>query len=463
LLHRWIEDSERQGMNAQGSGCKRYVASKQMDLWSAFILLLVFAGLRPLATPRTVQAAPQAANPIKHIVIMVKENRSFDSMFGTFPGADGATTYKDPKGKVHPLNHQPDRLIFDLAHNYPAFLTGYDHGKMDGFSKISGAIQYINGKKMDVADSQFYQADIPNYWQYAETFALPDEFFYTIGSESFPNHLFSIAGTDDDVDENPQISKLKYINTWGCDDPKGTTVEERHSNGKVQNVFPCFSDFQTLGDLLSAQNISWKSYSPSFNKDGYEWNAYDAIQDIRNTKQWKLHFSDYSNFITDAASGNLPTVSWLVQPSSVSDHPPESICAGENWTVQQINAIMQNQSLWNSTAIFLTWDDFGGFYDHVVPPKGPNQKIEYGFRAPLIIISPYAKPHYVDNTFYSFPSMLKFTEKVLGLPSLGGLDQGASDMFKSFNFKQQPLPPLILQQRTCPTYTQGNPSNIDWS
>jgi phospholipase C len=152
-----------------------------------------------------------------------------------------------------------------------------------------------------------------------------------------------------------------------------------------------------------------------------------------------------------------------VQPGNVSDHPPISICAGENWTVQQINAVMHNQSLWNSTAIFLTWDDFGGFYDHVVPPKGPNPKIEYAFRAPLIIISPYAKPHYVDNTFYSFPSMLKFAETVLGLPSLGGLDKDASDMFNSFNFNQQPLPPLVLKQRTCPSYSGSPPQVKDWS
>src|SRR5437588_5195423 len=126
------------------------------------------------------------------------------------------------------------------------------------------------------------------------------------------------------------------------------------------------------------------------------------------------------------------------------------MCAGENWTVQQINAIMQNQALWNTTAIFLTWDDFGGVYDHVVPPVGPNPQIEYGFRAPLIIISPYAKPHYIDPTQYIFPSMLKFAEKILGLPSLGGLDKNANNMFNSFNFNQQPLPPLVLNQRTCP-------------
>ena len=199
-------------------------------------------------------------------------------------------------------------------------------------------------------------------------------------------------------------------------------------------------------------------------KDGFEWNAYDAIKDIRETNQWKQHFSDYTRFVKDAAAGTLPTVSWLVLPSLESDHPPVSMCTGENATVSQINAIMQNKALWDSTAIFLTWDDFGGFYDHVVPPKGPNPRIEYAFRAPLIIISPYVRPHYIDHTVYSFPSMLKFAETVLGLPSLGGLDKDANDMFNSFNFNQQPLPPLVLQERTCPSWSPGAPSKtIDWS
>jgi len=441
---------------------RRFRVSNKAHIGSLLIILFALICSGQLGAPRSAGAAPQPSNPIKHIVIMVKENRTFDDLFGTFPGADGATTYKDPHGKVHPLNHQPDRLVFDLAHDYPAFLTAYDHGKMDGFSKVGGAIQNINGKLIDVADSQFYQSDIPNYWQYAQTFALPDHFFYPIRSESFPNHLFSIAATDDDVDRNPNIYNQKYINTWGCDDPKGTLVEERHSDGKVTNVFPCFT-FQTLGDLLTAQNISWKSYSPGVNQDGFEWNAYDAIQSIRNTNQWNQHFADYTQFVKDAAAGTLPTVSWLVQPGYVSDHPPISICAGENWTVQQINAIMQNKPLWNSTAIFLTWDDFGGFYDHVKPSNGPNPKIEYGFRAPLIVISPYAKPHYIDHTVYNFTSMLKFAETTLGLPSLGGLDKQSNDLVHAFDFTQQPLPPLILKQRTCPKFSGGLPSNMDWS
>jgi phospholipase C len=262
---------------------------------------------------------------------------------------------------------------------------------------------------------------------------------------SFPNHLFSIAANDDDADSNPRNSKGR----WGCDSPSGATVEQRHADGTITRVFPCFKNIQTLGDLLTANNISWKYYAPGYGQDGYVWSSYDAIDQIRNTSQWQAHVVDYTQFIHDAASGNLPAVSWLVEPADVSDHPRHSVCAGENWTVEQMNALMNNPSLWATTAIILTWDDFGGFYDHVVPPQGPNSQIEYGFRVPTIIISPYAKAGFIDHTLYSFPSMLKFVEDIFALPSLGNLDNQANDMFAAFDFNQQPLPPLVLAQHTC--------------
>ena len=414
----------------------------------SLLLVLVCLGPLPVATPQPAKAAPHANNPIKHIVIMLKENRTFDNLFGTFPGADGATTYKDPKGVVHPLNHQPN-AVQDIDHSYSAFQTAYDHGKMDGFSQILNAIQLIGTLKVDIADSQFYQSDIPNYWQYAQHFSLPDHFFYTIRGPSFPNHLFTIAATDDDVNSNPSLSE-KYSQRWGCDAQAGTFVTELHANGTVTSAFPCFT-FPTLGDLLTSHGISWKYYAPAQDKPGYEWSIYNAIKDIRTTSQWQTHVVNYDQFARDAAAGTLPTVSWLVQPTDVSDHPGTSICTGENFTVQQINAIMHNHTLWSSTALFLTWDDFGGFYDHYKPSQGPNGLIEYGFRAPMLVISPYAKPHFIDNTFYTLPSILKFAETVLGLPSLGGLDKQANDMFNAFNFNQKPLPPLILKLRTCPT------------
>jgi len=178
---------------------------------------------------------------------------------------------------------------------------------------------------------------------------------------------------------------------------------------------------------------------------------YDAINHIRNTNQWKLHVVDYTKFASDAASGNLPAVSWITEPKMYADKPPKSVCGGENWTVSQINTIMNNPSLWNNTAIIISWDDWGGFYDHVVPPAGPtNANLQYGLRIPVLVISPYAKGGTVDHRLYSFPSVLKYIEDNFSLPPLNTVDGQANSLMNAFNFSQQPLPPLVLQPRTCP-------------
>jgi hypothetical protein len=184
--------------------------------------------------------------------------------------------------------------------------------------------------------------------------------------------------------------------------------------------------------------------------DGYFWNSFDAIKHIRNGLDWTTHMADYTQFVPDAAAGKLPTVSWLVQPFDVSDHPGFSVCAGENWTVQQINAVMGNQTEWEHTAIILTWDDFGGFYDHVAPPRGPNPLIQYGLRVPAIIISPYARPHYVDHTQLNFGSILKLVEKLYHLSPTGPVDRASNNLLSSFDLHQKPLAPLALTTRSCP-------------
>ena len=154
--------------------------------------------------------------------------------------------------------------------------------------------------------------------------------------------------------------------------------------------------------------------------------------------------------MTDAASGNLPAVSWLTENQGMSDHPPSNICTGENWTVQQIEAVMNGPD-WASTAIILTWDDFGGFYDHVAPPVGGlNKLINYGFRAPLVMISPFSKVG-IDDTQHDTVSMVKFIQDEFGLPSLGGLETNASSLTNMLDLTQAPLPPLPLTTRTCPS------------
>lgn len=380
-----------------------------------------------------------STNPIQHIVFLVKENRSFDSMFGTFPGANGTTTYTNFDGTKYTLYHQPDQLHNDIKHAYSTAVNAYDNGKMDRFLKIPGASQL----GIIASISQLYQSDIPNYWAYAQNFTLEDNFFSTEMGPSFPNHLFTIAGEDGNAADTPKNGG------WGCDAASTARVETVDPNGVIKSVYPCF-DFMTLGDILDQHGISWKYYAPPKGTAGYIWSTYDAINHIRNGSDWTNNVVSYKQFVTDAASGNLPAVSWLVQPGNISDHPPYSICAGENWSVQAINAIMGNSSLWAHTAIILTWDDWGGFYDHVAPPRGPNPYIEYGERVPTLIISPYARSGFVDHTFNSFPSMLKFVEDTFNLPSLTSLDGQSNDLFSAFNFNQTPLPPLVLQQRTCP-------------
>jgi phospholipase C len=303
--------------------------------------------------------------------------------------------------------------------------------------------------RVDVADSQFYRSDIPNYWKYASRFTLDDNLFSTVNGATFPNHLAIITTQNPNVTTNPFAWNAKDFYIWGCDSPKGAVVPVVSSNGHEKYVYPCFN-FSTLGDTLDQHNISWKYYSPPFGQKGYIFNAFDAIKHIRKGLDWPQRIFPDSNFHKDAAEGKLPAVSWLVAPWTQSDHPPVSICAGENWTVRQINAVMRNRKEWAHTAIILTWDDYGGFFDHVAPPRGPNPAINYGPRVPAIVISPYARPHFVDHTRYTFGSILKLVEDTHGLPATHVMDAHANDLLNSFDFSQQPQSPLVLSQRSCP-------------
>jgi phospholipase C len=377
---------------------------------------------------------------IQHIVFIIKENRSFDSYFGTFPGANGATTGMIHTGQVIPLQHLPDVMPRDLDHSWTAAIAAIDGGKMDGFDLSDNC--NVNGDYL--CYGQYYQSDIPNYWTYAQTFVLADAMFSSLTGESFPNHLYTIGATSGGAISNP-VSQVKK-GQWGCYADSTTLVTILNSDGSQTNQYPCFT-FTTLADELNSAGISWRSYQPLPNESGFIWAAYAAINQIYNSSYWTTNTAPYTQFVTDAQNGNLPAVSWVVMGGDVSEHPVASVCAGENWTVEQINAVMQGPE-WNSTAIFVTWDDYGGFYDHA-PPQVLDQ-FGLGERVPLLIISPYAKPAYISNTEYEFSSMLKFVEDRFNLPTMTARDAGASDMFDSFNFGQTPLPPLVLNTRTCP-------------
>jgi phospholipase C len=393
----------------------------------------------PAATP-VPTATVTPGDPIQHIVILVKENRSFDNYFGTFPGADGTTTGVTSSGKVVRLHHTPDHTLLDINHAGNAARVAVNNGRMNGFNLLAGAWQ--DGR--DMALSQLHEEDIPNYWAYASAYTLDDHFFSTINGPSFPNHLALIASGSNNTVDNPVFNTY---HAWGCDSGKYTRVRQVDPvTNKEKMVAPCF-DMTTLPDLLQAKGVSWKYYAPAQYQSGYIWSSLDAIRHIRYSSLWQSNVQPPDQFVKDVKAGTLPEVSWLVSNENVSEHPPYSACSGENWTVGMLNALMRSPE-WNSTVVFLTWDDFGGFYDHVPPPR--LDYISYGPRVPTIVISPYVKQHVVDHTRYDFESIIKYIEDKFGLGRMGIYDRKANSIGRALDLTGPAAPPLILKQRTCP-------------
>ena len=381
--------------------------------------------------------------PIKHVVFIIKENHSFDNIFARFPGADGTSYAKDDSRQVR-LGVTPDHLPFDIAHSGNAASFAVNGGKMNRFFRLAGAEQLGH----DYADTAYTQSEIPNYWAYAKHFTLADHFFSTIMGPSFPNHLAEIAAQSGGAIDNPHG---QTNGSWGCDATGASLVRVMTAAGNVVQEAPCFN-FKTLADEADAAGVSWKYYAASPGSSGYIWAAFDAIRHIRYGPDWAQADVPDTQFVSAVASGKLPNITWLTTSFANSDHPPASMCQGENWTVQQINAIM-NSKFWDSTAIVLTWDDFGGFYDHVPPPQINN--IAFGPRVPAIVISPYSRAGTVVHNTYDFSSMLLFAEDVFDLNKLPEYAPSIPSISGMFDFHQKPLAPLILSTRHCPAY---NPS-----
>ncbi len=381
--------------------------------------------------------------PIKHVVFIIKENRSFDHLFGRFPGANGARAGSD-HGALRPLAPAVDRTRSDFPHDYEISVASIDGGRMDGFD--TGPVAH------DYAYTQFRRRQIPNYWRFARAFVLADNFFASAQGPSFPNHLFTIAATSGGTLSNPgqpgdelgEIYSEGFAKTWGCDMEEGfVTVYD--SEGDAERVPPCF-DFLTEGDLLDRAGIPWAYYAATNTQKGYIWSAYAAIRRYReNPEAWRKHVLPVDGLVRDIRDGRLPPVTWVTPRFEVSDHPEYSMCRGENWSTRVIDAIMRSP-MWEDTAIFLTWDDWGGFYDHV-PPRQVDH-VGFGIRVPLLVISPYAKPGFVLSTEAEFSSVLRFIEDNWGLTQLTERDARADDLAGAFDFQQAPRPPAPLPLRT---------------
>jgi phospholipase C len=403
--------------------------------------------LLPPGRPDPVDASTfETRWPIKHVVFVIKENRTFDNLFGRFPGADGATEGLDGD-RIRPLTRTPDRLLNDIPHCYACSIESWNHGRMDNFARTDPGDRYAYTQLVG-------PDDLPNYWRWAERFALSDNFFASAQGPSFPNHLFTIAAQSGGTHINPNQEQARVTlftqdtglaKSWGCDTLREAYVTVVDSEGQVEEVPPCF-DFLTEADLLDGAGVPWAYYAAWNDQRGYVWSAFSAIRRVRmHPKVWREHIFPVDRFVGDVREGRLPPVTWVTPRYEVSEHPEWSFCHGENWTTRIVNAIMRSP-MWKDTAIFITWDDYGGFYDHVPPPQVDD--FGFGFRVPLLTISPYAKPGYIDSQLGEFSSVLRFIEDNWGLSQLTHRDRDAFNLSYLFDFEQEPRAPLPLPERT---------------
>jgi phospholipase C len=448
-------------------------------LASATLLLSACAGVtgtsfRP-ASPAALMNG-MSGKYIKHVVIVVQENRTFDDLFATFPGADGATSgyYLKPTSTGYvktPINLVMRSLAGDedVNHDSKAYNVSCDGTdtypktscQMDGFN-----LEFVDGHTI-VAGKYPYMyvnpADITPYWTMAQQYGLSDYMFQTQGSGSFTAHLDLVAGGSNIDDPNCGSSKpcalIDYpsnFSDWGCGAPDTTTKQTVTSlltrKGKFlpsEGPFPCLTfPTKTMRDLLDAAGVSWKYYTPAYSPGGAGalWDAFSAISDVYNDpNEWGTNVSwPETNIFNDITNNTLPAVSWIVPERNNSDHPwgKGSQDNGPSWVTSIVNAVGQS-SYWDSTAIIVTWDDFGGFFDHEPPPLFDKMG-GLGFRVPMLVISPYVPPNEITHTQYEFGSILKFVEQNFGLGSMHTTDQRARSMVDMFDFKQKPRPFSVI-------------------
>jgi phospholipase C len=387
---------------------------------------------------------PSPLTPITHIVIIIQENRSTDNLFHGLPGADTANSGKNSKGRTIQLVPRSLKAPLGLGHSHGDFVVAYDGGRMDGFD-----LEDENCENPPCADNGAYayvpQSEVGPYFAMAQQYTFADHMFQTNQGPSFPAHQYLISGTSQPAvgsdllaAENPETPD--NITIGGCDATAGTLVRLIDPSGNENtSIFPCF-EHPTLIDLLDAHGVSWRYYAPSTSSI---WTGPNSIRHLRFGRDWRDVSIPETNVLNDIAAGQLRDVSWVIPDALTSDHPQLTDGSGPSWVASVVNAIGQS-SYWNNTAIFILWDDWGGFYDHV-RPSNIFDSYELGFRVPLIVVSPYAKPAHISTVDHEFGSILHFIEEDYNLGSLGYTDARADDLSDCFNYMQTPLKYHMIQ------------------
>jgi phospholipase C len=419
---------------------------------------------------------------LDHLIFIVQENRSFDHYFGTYPGANG---FEMVGGK--PANCVPDPVLrresctyhstVDLfkggPHDRPSALTAINSGAMNGFihalppsrrwcvdREAAGCAPYLGPQGQPDVMSYLTREQIPNYWTYADSFVLQDGMFGPTDGWTLPAHLFLVSGWSADCED--------------VSDPMSciSNVDLKEDGQRWEYGEEPIYAWTDITWLLDRHDVSWGYYvapgTCSFppcpdTKEGPDGttpsakNPLPGFTDLHETRQ-QDHILDYTDFDRAAERGTLPAVSWIVPGNGVSEHPQSGrgVSAGMAHVTRMVNTVMRS-SLWDSSAIFITWDDWGGFYDHVMPPLVDENG--YGLRVPGLLVSPYARQGYIDHQTLSFDAYLKLIEdRFLGGdrldPSTDGRPDSRStvrerlpilgDLALEFDFDQEPRPPMVL-------------------
>jgi phospholipase C len=382
------------------------------------------------------------AGKIHHVVFIVQENRSFDNLFQGYPGADTSKTGKISSGKTVRLVPVGLEVTYSIDHSATAMFDACDGtGKlpgtkcrMDGFDREQAyfwppSIKYPQYVYVPHAESK-------PYFDMAHEWVVADKTFQSQLDESFVAHQYIIAA-------QAKASVDLPTGLWGCGhgrfDTVNTITQQRDPQGPAEH--PCF-DYTTLGDELDSAGLSWRFYTSRYGSrssgDGAYWSSYQAVKHIYNGPDWKKVIAPQSTFITDVRAGKLANFTWVTPVCSDSDHVNCGGGYGPSWVAALVNTVGKSK-FWDSTAIFVIWDDWGGVYDHVPPPYEDYDGV--GFRVPLLVISPYAKHDYVSHVQYETTSVLRFAEDLFGLHRLAAADRrAASPAADCFDFSKNPRP-----------------------
>lgn len=411
------------------------------------------AGPLPFAPGMASRAVADAGGApgtyIKHIVIIVQEQRSFENIFAGYPNADAPLKGELSNGRrvsLTPTTFTDSNLPVYIANDFGTSVASFNGGKMNQFnleSVISNQGQGGNANRIPYAYIE--RSQVVPYWTLAQRYTLADHMFPTMHGADFTGHLDLIAGNADLTPIRSEVNSPSGT-VYGCDAKKGTESQTLGANGiiDVLGPFPCFTQFKTMASTLDAKHVSWKYYVPALrsnDKAGTQWNAFDAISSVRKGTDWRRNVdSPETDALLDVDTGKLPAVSWIIPEVQNSDVLGSGSDTGPSWVAQIVNEIGES-SYWKNTAVIVVYDDFGGWYDNVAPPQYDYRGL--GIRVPCIIISPWAKHNYVSHTRYEFGSILKLIEQVNNLPPLGPTNLGYTDtransLLDSFDFTQKP-------------------------